>query len=269
VTAGSATLERIAATAPPQTESIATRLVGAAAELGDRPDPDAVERASGAVALLDRGAGLHAELLDPGTAHDPGQPDRDPPSSALAGAWLIGRGAEAIAACGDDAAAGWASAARELVGARMLEFEDLYDPGRSASRRLAIAESRTGALLELAGRLGAMLSGADRAAIGAVSEFGRQLGVAVEIGEEIGSIALASGRYPLALPYALETDPDLATRLGRPLSSAQAAEVLEAIEAAGGFERARRERGERLANARGALQGISAESLLALADKAA
>jgi geranylgeranyl pyrophosphate synthase len=269
VTSAAATLERIAAKATTAEETLATRLLDAAAELGDRRDAAAVERASTAVALLEAGAGLHAELLDPGVAHGAGPPESDPPTSALAGAWLVGRGAEEIAACGDEAAAQWAAAAREMVGARMNEFEDLYDAGRSPARRLAIAESRTGALLALAASLGATLGAAGRSSIEAAREFGRQLGVAVEIGDEVASPAIASGRYPVALLYALEAEPDLATRLGRPLTGDEATGVLDAVEAAGGVESAERERGERIEAARRAIDRLSAESLTALADEVA
>lgn len=269
MTSGIATLERLTAKATTEGESLATRLLGAAAELGDRGDPASLERASASVELLDRGAGLHADLLDPGTAHAPARPDADPRSSALAGVWLIARGAVEIAACGDEAAARWAGAAREMVGARMNAFEDLYDAGRSPSRRLAIAESRTGALLALAAGLGATLSEASRSSIDAGGEFGRQLGVAVEIGEEIASPGIASGTYPVALLYALETEPDLATRLGRPLASDDAARVLDVAADAGGLERAQHERRERIDAARRAIEGLAAGSLMTLADEVA
>ncbi len=276
-----AALARIAAEATPeQGDSIAIRLLGCAAALGKGVEPDAVGPAAEAIGALQGWIRLHSDALDPDAVHGPSRAGADPPSGAVAGAWLLGRGSERIAACGDAATAAWTRAARAVASAQVIEFDDLYDAGRAPQRALAAAEARSGAVLGLCGRLGALLADAPEGSIEAAGRFGTELGVAVEIHDELAAVrrareqghprpAFAAGRYPLALLYALQNDPGIAARLGRPLADEEIAAAVDAIEAAGGLRRAEQERGARIAAARAALEGLDAEPLLELADEAA
>jgi geranylgeranyl pyrophosphate synthase len=243
---------------------------------------DSVARAARALELLESALELHDALRDSGpNGHgggaDPERGDR-PVATALGGVWLLGRGGETIAGCGDEAAASWGAATHRLVRARTIEFEDLYDTARSPARYLAVAELRSGSLFSLAVRLGGLLTSAQDAAA-ALDQFGRQLGVATEIeadlaglrpGDDGGRAAarIGIGNYPLALLYALESDPELAGQLGKPIGAEAVVAVVERVRAAGGLERAGEECRRRALAARQALAGMSAaDPLLEIADR--
>lgn len=246
-------------------------------------DADSVVRAARAIELLERALELHDGLRDSGpNGHGDGpEPERGdrPLAITLGGVWLLGRGGEIIAACGDEPAAIWGDTAHRLVRARAIEFEDLYDPARSPARYLAVAELRSGSLFSLAARLGGLLPVAQDAVAMALAKFGRQLGVATEIEADLAGLARSDqggrpaarvgiGNYPLALLYALESDPELARQLGKPIGAVAVAAVVERVRAAGGLERAGDECRRRVRAAKQALAGMTgAEPLLAIADR--
>lgn len=246
-------------------------------------DAESVARAARALELLERAFELHDGLRDSGpNGHGDGadseRGDR-PVATALGGVWLLGRGAEVIAACGDEAAASWGATTHRLVRARTIEFEDLYDAARSPARCLTVAELRSGSLFSLAARLGGLLTAAHDAVAAALDQFGRQLGVATEIEADLAGLRRSDeggraaarvgiGNYPLALLYALESDPELAGRLGKPIGAQAVAAVVERVRAAGGLERAGEECRRRALAARQALAGHSAaDPLMEIADR--
>ena len=246
-------------------------------------DADSVARAARALELLEHAFELHDGLRDPapnghGDGADPERGDR-PVATALGGVWLLGRGGELIAACGDEAAASWGATTHRLVRARAIEFEDLYDAARSPARCLTVAELRSGSLFSLAARLGGLLTAAQDSVAEALDQFGRQLGVATEIEADLAGLRQSDeggraaarvgiGNYPLALIYALESDPELAGQLGKPLGAEAVAAVVERVRAAGGLERAGEECRRRALAAKQALAGITAaDPLLEIADR--
>jgi heptaprenyl diphosphate synthase len=224
-------------------DSLAATLVVEAAGAG--AEQESVRDATRALAIVEGALGLHDELLESRPGADNG--GRGVVVGALGGVWLLGRAAEAIASLGGEAARMWGQTANGLVRARMLAIEDLYDAGRTPARYLTVAEMRSGGLLSLAARLGASLAGAAPDRIAALEGYGRELGVAAEIRagvlglrEPDGPAArrIGSGDYPLPLLYALESDPALASLLGKPLEAEAIAEVVNGVRAAGGIERA-------------------------------
>jgi len=240
-------------------DSLAATLAAEAAGAG--ASDASLREAIHAVEMLDGALGLHDELLERPSGAENGS--GGPVAGALAGAWLLGRATEAIADLGDEAAAMWGRAANGLARARILAFEDLYDAGRTPERYLTIAEMRSGGLLSLAARLGALLSGPGEPRIAALDEYGRALGVAVEIRADVvglrdgpGGRRVGSGDYPLPLLYAIESEPQLARLLGRPLDGAGLAPVLDGIRTAGGVERAVEECRRRARVAATALEGL-------------
>jgi geranylgeranyl pyrophosphate synthase len=253
-----------------------------AARMRGGADVESVARAARALELLERAFELHDGLRDSGpNGHgdgaDPERGDR-PIATALGGVWLLGRGAEIIAACGDEAATSWGATTYRLVRARAIEFEDLYDAARSPARYLTVAELRSGSLFSLAARLGGLLSSAQDAVAAGLDQFGRQLGVATEIEADLAELRrgdgggraaarVGAGNYPLALLYALESDPELAARLGKPIGAEAVAAVVERVRAAGGLERASEQCRRRALAAKDALAGMTAaDPLLEIAD---
>lgn len=268
---------------PPR--SLAATLVVESARRRDGAKAARVSEAASAVEMLDGALHLHDGLLGAGPhgveQGDGREPERDggPVATALAGAWLLGRAGEIISTCGDEAAEIWGAAASRLVRARTLELEDLYDAARPPARYLAVAEMRSGSLLSLALRLGELLTAPGQEATEALDAFGRQLGVATEIRADVAALhgdgergpktgRLAGGSYPLPLLYSLESDPELAGSLGKPLDAEALSAVVERVGATGGLERAAEECRQRLVAAKDALAGTEAvEPLLEIADR--
>jgi heptaprenyl diphosphate synthase len=258
--------------------SVARRLVEEGARVGNAPT-EWVEAACRAVEMLEAALRTHAGVVDPGRVRDPDRADRDPVPEALAGAWMIGRGSELVAGCGDAGVTEWSACAHRMVRAQMLEFEDLYDAARAPSRWLQVARMRTGELYALAARLGSVRAGDERLSA-ALGDYGRELGVATEVGDDLAALegaragrrtgpGIGAGNYTLPLLYALEQDPALAGRLGRPLEPAEVSEVVAAIRGAGGSARADEERLRRVESAKRALRGIASAELADLADEVA
>lgn len=244
---------------------------------------DSVAQAARAVELLERALQLHDGLRDSGPdGHGDGvelERGDGPVATALGGVWLLGRASEIIATCGDEAAAIWGATTHRLVRARTIEFEDLYDAARPPARYLAVAEMRSGSAFSLAARLGALLSAAQQGATAALDQFGRQLGVATEIEADVAGLRATDGHrraaarvgignYPLPLLYALESDPELAGHLGKPLGAEALTAVLKRARAAGGLERAAEECRRRALAAKEALAGMTdVDPLLEIADR--
>ncbi|MFG2695132.1 family 2 encapsulin nanocompartment cargo protein polyprenyl transferase [Kitasatospora sp. NPDC048407] len=133
---------------------------------------------------------------------------------------------------------------------------------------LAMAESKTGALLGCACALGALYAGADAATADAMDAFGREIGLAFQLiddligiwgdpavtGKPVGA-DLAARKKSLPVVHALSsTTPagaDLATLYasGRPLSPADLAAAATAVDRAGGRAWAQGESCERMATA--------------------
>jgi hypothetical protein len=254
--------------------SLAATLVAAGAGRageGDGRVPEAVR----AIEMLEGALRLHDELLESRPGAENGAPA--PIAGGLGGAWLLGEASETAAELGDDAAGIWGEAANELVRARILALEDLYDAGRTPARYLTVAELREGGLLSLAVRLGASIAGVGGQATAAVGRYGRELGVAAEIGADVDGLRdaggaaarrVGAGDYPLPLLYAIESDPELAGLLGKPLGAEALVPVLERVRAAGGLERAIEESRRRAAAAAGALDGLAdADTLVEIAER--
>jgi geranylgeranyl diphosphate synthase, type I len=259
-------------------ESLAARLVAETADREATSPAGGVDDAATALRLLEDAMRAHAGLLEGRHVSEHGGPAEEPRSVGLAGISMIGRAAEVIAECGDHAVGLWTRAAHDLVRAEMLEVEDLYDAARSRARCLSVAELRTGSLLALATRLGGQLSGTDEHSLRALDEYGRQLGIAAEIRgdvlalgdppwSEVSRRALGSGRYTLPVVCAIESEPELARRLGRPLDDDDAASVLDEVHAAGGIKAASQEVRRRARAAKVAIDGMPAEALRSIADE--
>jgi heptaprenyl diphosphate synthase len=254
-------------------DSLAATLVVEAAGRGDRAD-ESLREATRAVEMLEGGLGLHDEVLEARPGAENG--DRRPVAAGLGGAWLLGRVTETVSALGDEAAAMWGETANGLVRARILALEDLYDAGRSPERYLTVAELRTGGVLSLAARVGASISGAREEELAPLAEYGRELGVAAEIRDDVTGLRTPDGRaairagagdYPLPLLYAVETNPELAGLLGKPLDAEGLGPVLDGVRAARGMERALAECRRRALAAAGALDGLpGVDALVEIAD---
>lgn len=138
----------------------------------------------------------------------------------------------------------------------------------TVSEYLAMAEDKTGALLGAACQLGAMAAGADEHTADAYRRFGRELGVAFQICDDLLGIwgdpavtgkphlaDLARRKKTLPVVEALTSHSHPGTELARvyriaePLTHAQLIRAAELIEAAGGRAHAQREADQRVRRA--------------------
>ncbi|GAA2779695.1 family 2 encapsulin nanocompartment cargo protein polyprenyl transferase [Kitasatospora paracochleata] len=155
---------------------------------------------------------------------------------------------------------------------------------------LAMAEAKTGALLGCACALGALYAGADATAADALDAFGREIGLAFQLiddligiwgdpavtGKPVGA-DLAARKKSLPVVFALGSGTTAGAELAelygldRPLSAEELRRAADAVEAAGGREWAQGESCERMAAAIAHLAEAvpapaAADDLLALAE---
>ncbi|MFD9128449.1 family 2 encapsulin nanocompartment cargo protein polyprenyl transferase [Kitasatospora sp. NPDC059571] len=155
---------------------------------------------------------------------------------------------------------------------------------------LAMAEGKTGALLGAACAIGALYAGAGEAAADVLDAFGREIGLAFQLiddligiwgdptvtGKPVGA-DLAARKKSLPVVYALSSGTAAAAelaalyRLDRPLNAAELQQAAAAVERAGGRAWAQGESCERMASAIAHLADAvpdpaAADDLLALAE---
>jgi geranylgeranyl diphosphate synthase type I len=165
-----------------------------------------------------------------------------------------------------------------------LSFESRSDV--TTEEYLRMIEGKTAALTAAACEIGALLAGAEEAPVRALADFGRWLGIAFQLQDDVLGIwgdpaltgkqdsDLANGKKTLPVLYAAERDPRVRAhyaRGGRP-DSAEVAQIRALIEAAGGkahAERAAREAYDRALAALEAagLDNPAGRALRALAER--
>jgi geranylgeranyl pyrophosphate synthase len=218
-----------------------------------------VLRAAAAVELLHMATLVHDDVLDraelrrgrPTVAHQYG------PATALsAGNYLLARAFSELVGAGVPAAVDFLSAtAVGLSEGEVLQRAEAYDVRVDTAAYVRRCERKTADLFSAACSLGALLSGAGGEAAGAVGEYGRLIGLAFQVFDDIldcSGVEAATGKRPgtdvrdgtitLPLIYTLEARPELAGVLGGPGADDDAvASVLRAVAESGALERARRD----------------------------
>jgi heptaprenyl diphosphate synthase len=203
-------------------------LVLLAAQYGD-PDRPAVQHMAVAVELLHVATLYHDDIVDETPARR-GMPSANArwgsPVAAYAGAYLLSRAMELFTAGGDEVdrlvsgavAMVWKGQMQELEGVDVLDLDE--------QRMLGVIERKTAALFELPCRLGALASGASAAETAALAEYGRALGMAFQLVDDVMDIAsgepllgkppgtdLREGIYTLPVLYAIRSGDEDAARL--------------------------------------------------------
>jgi geranylgeranyl pyrophosphate synthase len=199
---------------------------------------------------------VHDDVLDraelrrgrPTVAHQYGAA-----TAISAGNYLLARAFSELVGAGDPAAVDLLSAtAVGLSQGEVLQRAEAHDVSVGVAAYVRRCEHKTADLFSAACALGALLSGAPEAA-GAVGEYGRLIGLAFQVFDDIldcSGDAAATGKRPgadvrdgtitLPLIYALEDRPELAEILRRPgPSDADVETVLAAAAGTGALERAR------------------------------
>ena len=230
-----------------------TLLCAQSGRLADEP----VLRAAAAVELLHMATLVHDDVLDraelrrgrPTVAHA-----YSPAIAVSAGNYLLARAFSELVGAGDPSAVDLLSAtAVGLSEGEVLQRADAHDAGVSVEAYVLRCEHKTADLFAAACALGARLSGAGGETIAAVGKYGRLIGIAFQVFDDILDCSgdqEATGKRPgtdvrdgtvtLPLIYALEARPELAEILGRPgPSDADVGVVLRAVAESGALERAR------------------------------
>jgi len=223
----------------------------------DRPLGEPVLRAAAAVELVHMATLVHDDVLDraelrrgrPTVAHEFGVG-----TAVSAGNFLLARAFTEIVGAGDSAAVEVLSVtAVGLSEGEVLQRDEAHDVGITAAVYERRCERKTADLFAAACRLGALLSSAGDGAAATVGEYGRLIGLAFQVFDDIldcsGEQAdtgkrpgadVRDGTITLPLIFALEARPELAQVLGRPgLGDDEVAAVLSAAAAAGALRRAR------------------------------
>lgn len=229
-----------------------------AAQFGDG-DTDEVITAAAAVELIHLATLYHDDVMDEATM-------RRGAASAnvrwhnsvaiLAGDYLFANASRLVAGLGPDAVRIIAETFAELVTGQMRETVGPTDGADPVQHYLRVVGEKTGSLIATAGRFGAMFAAVPAPQVEALSRFGKHIGVAFQISDDIidiASPATESGKTPgtdlregvrtLPMLHALASDGErLADLLAGPLTDdALVDEALTLLRSSTGLERARQD----------------------------
>ncbi len=177
-------------------------------------------------------------------------------AAILAGDWLHARAMYLIGLWGgSDGLAVFCRATAAMVAGEFWQLRHRNDPAQSEARHLEIIECKTAGLIAAACEIGALFAGASPAARAALADYGRHIGLAFQLVDDILDYqgqAAATGKRPgtdwiegqLTLPliHVLRQGGEEGRQLTRLLALERAAHLDEAralIESGGGFQYAR------------------------------
>jgi octaprenyl-diphosphate synthase len=237
----------------------------------DRPLPRHAVSAAAAVELLHMATLVHDDVLD-GAQLRRGRPtvvsEHGPAVATSVGNYLFAASfAEVVATADHRAVARLNDAAAGLSRGELLQMNEAHHAGISEADYLRRCELKTAGLFGVSCALGAMLSGLPDPAVEALDGFGRRLGLAFQIFDDIldfsGDVQrtgklpgtdVRDGTVTLPLIYAIEEQPDLAPLLERRAKDERlVASILETVRAGRGLPRAREAALAFIAEARGQL----------------
>jgi geranylgeranyl pyrophosphate synthase len=172
--------------------------------------------------------------------------------AVLAGDYLLARALAAACELGGAEGALAAETFTGLCDGQARESAALFDPGRTESDYYAAIGGKTAALFAASCRLGAMAGGLGEAATDALTEYGRQLGIAFQLIDDLldftatsGAMGkpaghdIAEGVYTLPVLHALREHPplDAVLRRARPDPATGAPADPDAVKEAAGIVR--------------------------------
>ncbi|HJN76469.1 MAG TPA: polyprenyl synthetase family protein [Myxococcota bacterium] len=151
---------------------------------------------------------------------------------------------------GQACVSGLAEALKAMAEGEVLQLRRAGDLDTTREDYLEIVDRKSAALIAWCASVGARVLD-DTALTARMDRFGRAIGVAFQVTDDIldyGGRSELTGKTPgtdlkdrkLTLPllFALERDPELAERLGRPVQAEQIREIIERVRATGALERA-------------------------------
>jgi heptaprenyl diphosphate synthase len=151
----------------------------------------------------------------------------------LAGDFLLAKASEIAASLGTEVAALLASTIGQLCQGEVAQLQYAFDTERSEDAYLRSVSGKTASLLATSARIGALVSGAERAQVEALTAYGHAFGVTFQIWDDIRDLVatedqlgkpaghdLVEGTYTLPVIRALALPglgDELRDLLGRPL----------------------------------------------------
>jgi octaprenyl-diphosphate synthase len=167
-----------------------------------------------------------------------------------------------------------ADATNVIAEGEVLQLLNMHDPEVTEARYMQVIESKTAKLFEAAAELGALIAGADESDIRLAAEYGRNLGTAFqlvddvldysgnasEIGKNVGD-DLREGKPTLPLIYLLQHGQPAQRELVRTCietgDEQHFNEILEAIKVSGALDYTRQSAQRATAQAEAAIMGLA------------
>ncbi|MFD4003104.1 polyprenyl synthetase family protein [Streptomyces rubiginosohelvolus] len=176
-------------------------LVMLASQFGD-PDAPGVVPSAVVVELTHLATLYHDDVMDEADAR------RGVPSAntrwgnsvaVLTGDFLFARASHILADLGPEAVRIQAEAFERLVTGQILETAGPRDGRDPVDHYLDVLSGKTGSLVAVSGRFGAMMSGADERTVDVLTQYGERLGIAFQLADDVLDIASdshESGKTP-------------------------------------------------------------------------
>ncbi|MFE2373993.1 polyprenyl synthetase family protein [Streptomyces sp. NPDC059398] len=176
-------------------------LVMLAAQFGDPYAPGVVPSAV-VVELTHLATLYHDDVMDEAEVRR-GVPSAnarwDNSVAVLTGDFLFARASHILADLGPEAVRIQAESFERLVTGQILETAGPRDGHDPVSHYLDVIAGKTGSLIAVSGRFGAMMSGADESVVNILTQYGERLGIAFQLADDVLDIASdshESGKTP-------------------------------------------------------------------------
>ncbi|MET9658983.1 polyprenyl synthetase family protein [Streptomyces sp. NPDC006510] len=172
-----------------------------AAQFGD-PDAPGVVPAAVVVELTHLATLYHDDVMDEADVRrgvDSANSRWGNSVAVLTGDFLFARASHILADLGPEAVRIQAEAFERLVTGQILETAGPGDGRDPVEHYLEVLQGKTGSLIAVACRFGAMMAGADEAAVDILTQYGERLGVAFQLADDVLDIASdshESGKTP-------------------------------------------------------------------------
>ncbi|MFJ6571555.1 polyprenyl synthetase family protein [Streptomyces sp. NPDC091292] len=176
-------------------------LVMLAAQFGDPYAPGVVPSAV-VVELTHLATLYHDDVMDEAEVRrgvDSANSRWDNSVAVLTGDFLFARASHILADLGPEAVRIQAEAFERLVTGQILETAGPRDGRDPVEHYLDVIGGKTGSLIAVSGRFGAMMSGADETVVDVLTQYGERLGVAFQLADDVLDIASdsrESGKTP-------------------------------------------------------------------------
>ncbi|HET8588438.1 MAG TPA: polyprenyl synthetase family protein [Nakamurella sp.] len=249
-----------------------------AAGVGPRPDSPDVVTAAAVVELVHLATLYHDDVMDEADIRRGAESANarwDNAVAILAGDFLFARASRLVAGLGPEAVRIIADTFAELVTGQIRETVGPAPGQDPVAHHLTVLNEKTASLIDTCARYGGMFSGAPDADVAALRRYGRALGVAFQVSDDIIDIASAdSGKTPgtdlregvrtLPVLYTLadpDADPELVGLLAGPIEDDAAVQrAVRWLRSSPGVARARSTLDEYAGRARDELDRIAPSS---------